>query len=72
MGVSLWLGLERLAKPLSRPDIEGGVALVGICLIGAAAYALAGAALGVIRLSELRYVMRRQPNLKSADPGEQP
>ena len=31
-----------------------------------------GAALGVVRISELRYVMRRQPNLKSADPGEQP
>ncbi|WP_428676300.1 murein biosynthesis integral membrane protein MurJ [Reyranella sp.] len=72
MGVALWLGLLWLARPLSRADIEGGVALAGICLIGIAAYAVLGAALGVVRISELRYVMRRQPNLKSADPGEQP
>ncbi len=72
MGVALWLGLLWLAKPLSRADIEGGVALAGICLLGIMAYAVLGAALGVVRISELRYVMRRQPGLRSADPGEQP
>ena len=72
MGVALWLGLLWLAKPLSRADIEGGMALAGICLIGILAYAVVGAALGVVRISELRYVMRRQPGLTSADPGEQP
>lgn len=71
MGVSLWFGLQWLARPLSRPDIEGGVALAGLCLVGSAVYALLGGALGVVRVSELRYVMRRQPGLKSADPGEQ-
>ena len=71
MGVGLWFGLQWLARPLSRPDIEGGAALAGICMIGIAAYAILGATLGVVRISELRYVMRRQPGLKSADPGEQ-
>lgn len=70
MGAALWLGLLWLAQPLSRADIEGGVALAGICLLGAVAYAVLGAALGVVRISELRYVMRRQPGLRSADPGE--
>jgi len=69
--VSLWFGLQWLARPLSRPDLEGGVALAGLCAIGIATYALLGATLGVVRISELRYVMRRQPGLKSADPGEQ-
>lgn len=72
MGAVLWLGLIWLARPLSRPDIEGGIALAGICAIGAAAYAVLGAALGVVRISELRYVMRRPPGVRSADPGEQP
>jgi putative peptidoglycan lipid II flippase len=72
MGAALWVGLLWLARPLSRADIEGGLALAGICMIGIAAYALLGAALGVVRVSELRYVMRRQPGLTSADPGEQP
>lgn len=70
MGAALWLGLIWLARPLSHADIGGGIALAGICLLGAGAYAVLGAALGVVRLSELRYVMRRQPGLRSADPGE--
>ena len=72
MGVALWLGLLWLAKPLSRADVEGGIALAGICLIGMVVFAVLGAALGVVRISELRYVMRRPPGVRSADPGEQP
>jgi putative peptidoglycan lipid II flippase len=45
---------------------------MGVCVMGGLAYAALGALLGVIRLSELRYVLRRQPGLRSADPGEQP
>ena len=38
----------------------------------AVVYAALGALLGVVRLSELRAVMRRQPGVRPADPGEQP
>ena len=47
-------------------------ALIFCGVIGGAVYAALGALLGVIKLSELRYVLRRQPGLKSTDPGEQP
>lgn len=70
MGVALWFGLKWLALPLSQANVAGAVALAGICLLGVAAYALLGAALGIVKLSELRYVMRRQPGLRSDDPGE--
>jgi putative peptidoglycan lipid II flippase len=70
MGVALWFGLKWLAVPLSQATVTGAVALAGICAIGIAAYALLGGALGIVKLSELRYVMRRQPGLKSTDPGE--
>jgi putative peptidoglycan lipid II flippase len=46
--------------------------LLGVCALGGLVYAVLGALLGVVRLSELRYVLRRQPGLRPADPGEQP
>jgi putative peptidoglycan lipid II flippase len=72
MAAALWGALTWLAAPLSRADITGAVALGGVCALGALAYAALGALLGVVKLSELRYVMRRQPGLTSVDPGEQP
>ena len=70
MGMALWFGLKWLAVPLSQANVAGAFALAGICILGAAVYALLGGILGIVKLSELRYVMRRQPGLKSADPGE--
>jgi putative peptidoglycan lipid II flippase len=70
MGAVLWFGMKWLAAPLGEASIAGGVALAGICALGIATYFLLGGVLGVVRLSELRYVMRRQPGLKPADPGE--
>ena len=70
MGGALWGSLNWLAGPLSRPDIAGGAALAATCLAGGLAYALLGGALGVVRLSELRYVMRRQPGVKSTGQDE--
>ncbi len=71
MGVALWLALALLAPVVARADIKGVAALLGVCALGAAVYAALGALLGVVRLSELRFVMRRQPGLRSDDPGEQ-
>jgi putative peptidoglycan lipid II flippase len=72
MGVVLWGALLLLAPVLARADFKGVVALVGVCVVGGTVYAVLGALLGVVRLSELRFVMRRQPGLRSADPDEQP
>jgi len=48
------------------------LAFVGLCVLGGGVYAALGALLGIVRLSEMRFVMRRQPGLRSADPDEQP
>ena len=72
MGAALWGMTIWLAAPLARPDISGGMALAATCAAGVAAYALLGVALGIVQPSELRYALRRQPGLKSADPGEPP
>jgi len=72
MGAALWTALWGLTPVLARADLGGTLALLAACVVGGAAYAALGALLGVIRLSELRYVLRGQPGLKSTDPGEQP
>jgi putative peptidoglycan lipid II flippase len=72
MGLALWLALVCLAQPLAHANFLGVVAALGVCALGAVVYAALGALLGVIKLSELRFVMRRQPGLRSIDPGEQP
>jgi putative peptidoglycan lipid II flippase len=72
MGAALWAVLVWLSPVLAHGNMAGIAALFGVCAAGGAAYAVLGGLLGVIRLSELRYVLRRQPGLKSADPGEQP
>jgi putative peptidoglycan lipid II flippase len=72
MGVVLWAALLLLAPVLASADFKGVVALVGVCVVGGTVYAALGTLLGVVRLSELRFVMRRQPGLRSADPDEQP
>ena len=66
------LALVWLAQPLAHANFLGVVALLGVCALGAIVYAALGALLGVVKLSELRFVMRRQPGLSSIDPGEQP
>jgi len=71
MGIALWLALILLAPVVAQADVKGALALVGLCLLGALVYAALGALLGIVRLSEMRFVMRRQPGLKSDDPGEQ-
>ncbi len=72
MGLALWLALVWLAQPLAHANFVGAVAALGLCALGAVVYAALGALLGVVKLSELRFVLRRQPGLSSIDPGEQP
>jgi putative peptidoglycan lipid II flippase len=72
MGLVLWLALVWLAQPLAHANFLGVVTALGVCALGAIVYAALGALVGIIKLSELRFVMRRQPGLSSIDPGEQP
>jgi putative peptidoglycan lipid II flippase len=72
MGLVLWLVLVWLAQPLAHANFLGVVASLGACALGAIVYAALGALLGVVKLSELRFALRRQPGLSSIDPGEQP
>jgi putative peptidoglycan lipid II flippase len=72
MGLVLWLALSVLDPVLARANVKGVVALAAICTLGGGVYAALGAMLGILRLSELRFVMRRQPGVRSVDPDEQP
>ena len=72
MSAALVGGLAVLRPALAHPDLLGVVALLGLCAGGGLAYGALGAALGVVKLSELRGVLRRQPGVRPADPTEQP
>jgi putative peptidoglycan lipid II flippase len=72
MGVVLWFALRELARPLGHSDFAGALALFGLCAVGGAVYLALGAMLGVIRLPELRSLLRRQPGVTPVDPGEPP
>jgi putative peptidoglycan lipid II flippase len=61
-----------LKPALAHPDLLGVVALLGLCAGGGLIYGALGTALGVVKLSELRAVLRRQPGVRPADPTEQP
>jgi putative peptidoglycan lipid II flippase len=70
MGVMLWVVLRGLTPALAHPDLIGVVALFGLCALGGITYAALGAILGVINLSELRFLLRREPGIRPVDPGE--
>jgi putative peptidoglycan lipid II flippase len=72
MAAALWGLLVALKPALAHPDVTGVIALLGICALGGLAYGALGALFGVVRLSEIRFLMRRQPGVRSADPDEQP
>jgi len=64
--------LLALRPVLARPDLIGVVALLGLCAAGTLIYGALGAVLGVVKLSEMRFLLRRQPGVRPADPTEQP
>jgi putative peptidoglycan lipid II flippase len=61
MGTVLWGALIPLAPMLARASFEGVMALLGVCALGLVVYSGLGALLGIMRLAELRFVMRRKP-----------
>ncbi len=61
MGAALWAALIWLTPLLARGNLAGIAALAGACALGGLAYAALGGLLGIIRLSELRSLVRRQP-----------
>ncbi|MCW5748761.1 MAG: murein biosynthesis integral membrane protein MurJ [Alphaproteobacteria bacterium] len=65
MTLALWLAVGWLAGPLHHATILGGATLAGICLLGGGLYAGAAALLGVLRLGELRALLRRAPGTTS-------
>jgi len=72
MGAAI-VGLLLVLRPaLARPDLTGVAALLGVCALGGLIYGGLGAALGVVRLSEMRFLLRRQPGVRPPDPTEQP
>jgi putative peptidoglycan lipid II flippase len=74
MGAALFAGLAVLRPALAHPDLVGAAALLGLCAVGGVVYGAVGAALGVVKLSEIRFMMRRPPantpNVKPDGPGE--
>lgn len=72
MGAVLWLALLMLRPVMAQSDLGGFVGLAAVCVVGVLAYGLLGAALRIVNVSELRFVMRRQPGVRSAAPDEQP
>ncbi|UYN95118.1 MAG: murein biosynthesis integral membrane protein MurJ [Enhydrobacter sp.] len=70
MAVVLWIALGPLAPALARADFAGVGALAGLCLLGIGVYGALGMAFGVVDVAELRFMMRRQPGLRSAAPDE--
>lgn len=70
MGAALIFGLIVLRPVLAHPDLMGVAALLGLCAAGGAVYGALGAVLGVVRLSEIRLMMRRPPGVIPAGPAE--
>ncbi len=66
MTLVLWFAADWLAAPLHQASMLGGVTLAGLCLLGGLVYAAAGELLGVLRLAELRSLLRRPPGLKAS------
>lgn len=72
MGVVVWGAMTLLKPALAQPDLKGVLALAGACLAGSVAYGVLGAALGVIRISEIRTMLRRRSTITPDAPAEQP
>ena len=72
MGAVLWLALRVLGSQLAHANLAGVIALLIACAVGATAYGVFGAALGVVRLSELRFMLRRPASVTAVDQGEPP
>jgi putative peptidoglycan lipid II flippase len=70
MGIALWLTLLLLRPVMAHSDLGGFAGLAAICVVGMLAYGLLGAALRIVNISELRFVMRRQAGVRPTAPDE--
>ncbi|MBS0547471.1 MAG: murein biosynthesis integral membrane protein MurJ [Proteobacteria bacterium] len=71
MGGVLWFGLSVLKAPLAHPDLMGALALAAIIAVGGVAYGLAGMALGIVRVGEIKAALRRPKGVRPAGPDAQ-
>ncbi len=60
MGLGLWLALRYAGGVFATPGVIRWLALAALCIGGAVLYGGIGVALGIIRLSEIRAILRRQ------------
>lgn len=65
MGIGLWLALRYAGAIFATPGVVRWLALAALCAGGAAIYGAVGAALGIIRVSEIRAILRRQAGVRS-------
>ncbi|MFZ5780474.1 MAG: murein biosynthesis integral membrane protein MurJ [Pseudomonadota bacterium] len=59
MGLALWSALSAGKPLLAGTDVVAAASLVALCALGAAIYGTLGALFGIVRLSDLRALLRR-------------
>jgi putative peptidoglycan lipid II flippase len=64
MGIGLWLGLRYAGAVFATPGAMRWVALALLCAGGALIYGVLGAALGIVRIAEIRALLRRQAGVR--------
>lgn len=64
MGIGLWLAVRYTGDVFATPGVPRWLALAALCAGGAAIYGGIGAAFGIIRLSEIRAILRRQAGVR--------
>lgn len=67
MAAALVVGLIVLRQALAHPNLLGMLALFSVCAVGGAVYGALGVVLGVLNLSELRFMMRRQSKVAASE-----
>lgn len=65
MGLGLWLALRYAGDVFATPGVMRWLALVALCIGGAVIYGGIGVALGIIRRSEIRAILRRQAGARA-------
>lgn len=64
MGLGLWLAVRYAGGVFATPGVARWLALAALCVGGAAIYGGVGAALGILRVSEIRALLRRQAGVR--------
>ncbi len=59
MGLALWIALSTAGAVMALTDLKAAAALVAVCVLGGAVYGVLGVLFGIVRVSELRALIRR-------------